>query len=73
MFYDPKWITCPDCSGRGIKKCYHCQGSGNEYWEEEDEDGYLIKRVATCPKCNGSGYATCSCCLGKGVVIDRFY
>ena len=38
-----------------VETCYACGGSGIITYEEEDDEGEVIKCCETCPRCGGSG------------------
>lgn len=35
--------------------CYNCGGSGIVTWEEENENGEIVKCVEVCGRCSGTG------------------
>jgi DnaJ-class molecular chaperone len=37
-------------------KCYACGGSGIITYEEEDDEGEIVKGAEKCGRCDGSGY-----------------
>jgi len=57
--YEPKIITCPDCSGNGYITCDTCTGSGNVDCSHCGYEGYCII-------CEGEGKLDkCDCENGK--------
>lgn len=75
---DVQQDCCPDCDGSGFEEpddCYHCEGSG-EIYEDEDEE-----ELVTCDSCDGSGeeeprdcsYCGGDCYVDSEVKIDQYY
>lgn len=61
---------CEDCSGRGVRSCRFCQGSGKlgfmrQKYEEEETPS--IPSFMACPICE-DGVEVCSSCRGTGWV-----
>jgi len=68
--------NCDTCSGSGAKPgtfaetCKHCQGSGQEHYQQQSIIGIISSR-RTCHVCRGEGKIIrdpCSTCSGRGKV-----
>ena len=69
------YVTCKECHGKGaasaegIKKCKHCNGSGQVF----EQRGFFSMSMA-CPECNGEGQVItnpCKECHGAGVIKEK--
>lgn len=49
-----------ECAGKNMaykwEKCYACGGSGIVTYEEENDDGEVVKGAEKCGRCDGSGW-----------------
>lgn len=66
-----KWVTCPECDGKGgknLKKCPKCHGSGYEQIRSNSIFGMFVHR-RPCEKCETRGEIPekeCKDCRGEG-------
>ncbi|MBP5211072.1 MAG: molecular chaperone DnaJ, partial [Bacteroidales bacterium] len=72
----PKYVTCPDCNGRGakseadIKTCDNCHGTGYVTRVQQTILGQM-QTTSPCPVCGGEGKKVvnpCPKCGGSGLV-----
>lgn len=56
------FLSCESCNGTGRYECYECDGSGEVWDNEADND-------ITCPDCEGKPKSECEACDGKGTIL----
>lgn len=68
-----KQITCPPCDGRGLERCWHCQGTGYEPGNA-GQPCTLCKgeRELQCRSCLGNRTQSCQTCKGRGSKITSY-
>lgn len=58
---------CALCKGRGILKCWSCDGRGGKYVKQYNWVSGSYKSVwQSCFNCDGTGVNTCHVCQGRG-------